>query len=102
MTVLLIHLTVTLAASVEGEAAPLLLLLLGPAGAGGMYWGIYRYYRNTHQSHAFETETIIEAQPVTGFDRVIKRITRTSRSEIQGGNEDSPRKRVTRVAGPRG
>lgn len=99
---LLIHLTHTLATTVEGESAPWLLLLLGPAGAGGVYWGFYRYYRNTHQSHAFETETTVEAQPVTGFDRVIKRITRTSRSEIQGGNEDSPRSRVTRVAGPRG
>ena len=23
------------------------LLLLGPAGATGLYWGLYRYYRNT-------------------------------------------------------
>lgn len=45
------------------------LLLLGPAGAVGLYWMLYRYYRNTDKSHAFERETLVEAQPVTGAER---------------------------------
>ena len=44
----------------------LALLLLGPAGGAGLYWMLYRYYRNTDKSHAFERETEIKAQPVTG------------------------------------
>ena len=47
----------------------LALLLLGPAGGAGLYWMLYRYYRNTDKSHAFERETEIKAQPVTGADR---------------------------------
>ena len=44
----------------------LFLLALGPAGAGALYWAIYRYYRNTDKSHAFERETAVDAKPVTG------------------------------------
>ena len=36
------------------------LLLLGPAGAAVVYWLLYRYYRNTDKSHAFEKETLIQ------------------------------------------
>ena len=46
----------------------LAILLLGPAGATGLYWFLYRYYRNTDKSHAFERETAIDAKPVTGMD----------------------------------
>ena len=45
------------------------LLAAGPAGATALYWALYRYYRNTDKSHAFEHETTIEAKPVTGADR---------------------------------
>ena len=37
------------------------LLAIGPAGATALYWALYRYYRNTDKSHAFERETSIEA-----------------------------------------
>ncbi len=47
------------------------LLALGPAGATGLYWALYRYYRNTDKSHDFERETLVEAQPVTGSDEKI-------------------------------
>ena len=42
----------------------LALLLLGPAGGAGLYWMLYRYYRNTDKSHAFERETEVKAKPV--------------------------------------
>lgn len=32
------------------------LLLLGPAGAAGLYWSLYRHYRNTDKSHASNTK----------------------------------------------
>ena len=37
------------------------LLAIGPAGATALYWALYRYYRNTDKSHAFERETAVEA-----------------------------------------
>ena len=37
------------------------LLALGPAGASALYWALYRYYRNTDKSHAFERETDVVA-----------------------------------------
>ena len=44
------------------------ILLVGPAGATGLYWFLYRYYRNTDKSHDFEHETAVVAKPVTGSD----------------------------------
>ena len=46
-------------------------VLSGPAGATALYWALYRYYRNTDKSHAFERETKVDAKPVTGADRKI-------------------------------
>ena len=48
----------------SGDDAPLWLLAAGPAGAVATYWALYRYYRNTDKSHAYERDTIIAAQPV--------------------------------------
>ncbi|NUO74406.1 hypothetical protein LVB77_19935 [Lysobacter sp. 5GHs7-4] len=73
------------------------LLLLGPAGATGLYWGLYRYYRNTDKSHAFERETVVDAKPVTGSDQKIGQITGTRETEIDGNNVQSYRKRVKRL-----
>jgi hypothetical protein len=75
------------------------LLLLGPAGATGLYWMLYRYYRNTDKSHAFERETQIEAQPVTGAenDRWIDQVTGTEEQQIRGNNAADFRERVERV-----
>ncbi|KRD77200.1 hypothetical protein [Lysobacter sp. Root983] len=78
------------------------LLLLGPAGATGLYWGLYRYYRNTDKSHAFERETIVEAQPVTGSDQKIGEVTGTRETEIDGNNVQAYRKRVKRIEGDTG
>ena len=77
--------------------ASLALLLVGPAGAAGLYWGIYQYYRNTKKSHAFEKETLIEAQPVTGSEQKVDTVRGTKRTKIQGDNVSEHRSRVERL-----
>lgn len=78
------------------------LLLLGPAGATGLYWALYRYYRNTDKSHAFERETAVEAKPVIGSDDKIDEVTGTQETEIDGNNVTAYRKRVQRIEGDTG
>ncbi|WP_256646812.1 hypothetical protein [Thermomonas paludicola] len=73
------------------------LLLLGPAGATGLYWALYRYYRNTDKSHDFEHETAVEAKPVTGSDRKVDEVRGTQETRIDGDNVRAYRKRVTRI-----
>ncbi len=85
-----------LLAAADDDGGSAWLLLLGPAGAGAVYFGMWRYYRNTHTSHAFERETRIEAQPVTGHDGKVKEITGTKRSRIDGDNRTDHRRRVRR------
>lgn len=75
------------------------LLLSGPAGATALYWALYRYYRNTDKSHAFERETKVEAKPVTGRDQKVDEIKGTQRSRIEGDNVSDYRERVERVRG---
>ena len=77
--------------------SPWALLLAGPAGAGAVYWGLYRYYRNTDKSHSFEKETIIHSQPVTGSDQKFDKVRGTERSSIRGNNVSKHRKRVKRL-----
>ena len=84
----------------------LAILLLGPAGATGLYWFLYRYYRNTDKSHAFEHETKVVAKPVTGTDEKVGVVKGTRESGISGDNVREYRERVQRleasdaVAGP--
>lgn len=73
------------------------LLALGPAGAAALYWAIYRYYRNTDKSHAFERETAVEAKPVTGDDRKTGDVKGVRNSRISGDNVKAYRQRVKRV-----
>jgi hypothetical protein len=73
------------------------MLLAGPASAAGLYWGLYRYYRNTDKSHAFERETAIEAKPVTGTDQKVDEVIGTQRTRIPDDNVRAYRKRVTRI-----
>lgn len=77
----------------------LFLLLLGPAGGAALYWAIYRYYRNTDKSHAFERETAVEVKSIEGEedDRRVDVILRTREERIRGGNHKAFRKRVERV-----
>ena len=73
------------------------LLAAGPAGATALYWMLYRYYRNTDKSHAFEHETVVEAQPVTGTDVKVGEIKGTQQRYINGGNASAYRQRVKRL-----
>lgn len=73
------------------------LLLAGPAGATGLYWALYRYYRNTDKSHAFERETAVEAKPVVGSDRKVGEVKGTRATRISGDNLREYRKRVQRI-----
>ena len=77
----------------------LALLMLGPAGATGLYWMLYRYYRNTDKSHAFERETEVKAQPVTGADRdrKVDEVKGTRETRIDGDNLGDYRQRVQRM-----
>lgn len=79
----------------------LAILLLGPAGATGLYWALYRYYRNTDKSHAFERETKVDAKPVTGGedDHKVDEVKGTRETRIRGDNVREYRKRVQRVGG---
>ncbi|MDZ7937792.1 MAG: hypothetical protein U5M53_05720 [Rhodoferax sp.] len=79
------------------EDSGLWLLLAGPAGATGLYWALYRYYRNTDKSHAFERETAVEAKPVTGSDRQVDEVIGTQRTRIPDDNVREYRKRVKRL-----
>ncbi len=75
----------------------LALLLIGPAGATGLYWMLYRYYRNTDKSYNFEHETKVEAKPVAGEDVKVGEVTGTQEPRINGNNVSSYRDRVQRV-----
>ena len=77
----------------------LALLLLGPAGGAGLYWMLYRYYRNTDKSHAFERETKVDAKPVTGSDRKVDEVKGTRETRIRGDNVSAYRDRVERMKG---
>ena len=75
------------------------LLAMGPAGATALYWALYRYYRNTDKSHAFERETAVDAKPVGGIeqDRKVDEVKGTRETRITGDNVGEYRKRVKRV-----
>lgn len=75
----------------------LFLLALGPAGGAGLYWALFRYYRNTDKSHSFESETRVTAQPVTGSDQKVDEIKGTKKTSIDGDNKRNHRHRVQRV-----
>jgi hypothetical protein len=73
------------------------LLALGPAGATSLYWFLYRYYRNTDKSHAFERETAVEAQPVSGPEQKVDEVKGTRQTRIAGDNVHAYRERVQRI-----
>ena len=75
------------------------ILLLGPAGAVGLYWALYRYYRNTDKSHDFEHETAVVSKPVTGSDadEKVDEVKGTRESRIHGDNVGAYRQRVQRI-----
>ena len=72
----------------------LFLLTLGPVSAVGLYWAIYRHYRNTDKSHAFEHETAIEVLTGAEADRKVDEIRGTRAPRIEGDNASNHRQRV--------
>lgn len=81
----------------SSDSGPVWLLILGPAAGGGMYYGLWQYYRNTNKSHSFETETRVTAQPVTGTDQKTGEVKGTRKSSVDGSNVSNHRQRVQRV-----
>ena len=83
------------------DDSELWLLAMGPAGAAVLYWALYRYYRNTDKSHAFERETVVDAKPVTGSerDRKVAEVKGTRETRIDGDNVSAYRTRVERIRG---
>lgn len=79
------------------DGPPVWLLAAGPAGAVATYWALFRYYRNTDKSHAYERDTIIEAKPVQGGREKIDHIAKTRKSGIDGDNSSRHRQRVNRI-----
>lgn len=79
----------------------LFLLALGPASAVGFYWAIYRHYRNTDKSHAFEHETAVEVLTLTGAeaDRKVDEVRGTREARIRGDNVANHRQRVRPMDG---
>jgi hypothetical protein len=79
----------------DGETI-LFLLALGPASAVGFYWLIYRHYRNTDKSHAFEHETAVEVLALSGSegDHKIDEVRGTRAARVEGDNVDNHRQRV--------
>lgn len=72
------------------------LLLVGPAAAIGFYWVVYRYYRNTDKTHAFERETAVEVLSLSGAenDSKVSEVRGTQSTRIRGDNVADHRKRV--------
>ncbi len=92
------HTVMVIVMATSGDSGPLWLLAAGPAGAAATYWTLYRYYRNTDKSHAFERDTLIEAQPVQGGREKIDHIAKTRDSDIDGDNASRHRQRVQRLS----
>ena len=78
----------------DGALAP---RLPGRARATGLYWALYRYYRNTDKSHAYERETTVDAKPVTGSERKVGEVKGTQQQRISGDNVHDYRERVARM-----
>jgi hypothetical protein len=81
----------------SSDGGPAWLLIIGPAGGGGLYYGLWQYYRNTGKSHSFEKETRIAAKPVTGRDAKVDEVKGTKKTSIDGANHSNHRQRVQRV-----
>ena len=86
------------AAILAAGNAQAFLLLLGPAAGGGLYYGLWSFYRNANKSHSFETETRVAAQPITGSEHKVDEVRGTTKTSIDGNNVSNHRQRVQRVS----
>lgn len=95
LTTLLSFSTTLIVAASDGDG-PLWLLALGPAGAAGFYWAVWRAYRNTDKSHSFEHETEVVVSNMTGHDIKVGTNNGTTERWVRGRNDNKPRQRVGR------
>lgn len=86
-----------LASGGSSEGSPAGLLLAGPIAALAVYGLLFRYYRNTDKSHSYETETRIQAAPITGGEQKVNDVRGTRRRSIEGENVRNFRERVRRL-----
>jgi hypothetical protein len=86
------------AAILAAGNAQALLLIAGPAAGGGLYYGLWNFYRNANKSHSFETETRVEAKPITGTEQKVDEVRGTTKTSIDGNNVSNHRQRVQRVS----
>ncbi len=70
------------------------LNLAVPAAGLALYGGLYRHYCNTDKSHAFERETQIHAQPLTGSDVRVDQVQCTVRQRMDGDDVSAYRQRL--------
>lgn len=94
---LVLHLQDVVLAADDSSDGVAWLLALGPAGAVGLYWMLFRFYRNTDKSHAYERDTLIDAKPVTGEEEKVDAIHGTTQSSVRGNNVRRHRDRVQRL-----
>ena len=79
------------------DASGLWLLSLGPAGGTAVYWALYRYYRNTDKSHAFERETRLPSKSITGTQFKSGELKGMEDRRIRNENGKAYRQRVRRI-----
>jgi len=79
------------------DVSGLWLLSLGPAGGTALYWALYRHYRNTDKSHAFERETKLPSKSITGTQRKSGELKGMEESRIRNENGKAYRQRVRRI-----
>lgn len=63
----------------------------------GVYFGIFRYYRNTDKNFKFEQETSIQTKNMMSSDYIVGSRNGTSDKYIDNRNSHDHRKRVMRI-----
>lgn len=81
----------------DGAIGFALPFIAGPAVFGGVYFAIYRYYRNTDKRHEFERNTDVAVGNLKAQDRKRGSNNRQKSRTMQGHNEDDHLKRVRRI-----
>lgn len=87
-----------LASTGDGATTGLLFpFLAGPAVFAAVYFGIYRYYRNTDKRHYFEKETEVAVGNLRTGDRRLGSNNRQKSRTMRGANQDDHLERVQRI-----
>ena len=81
----------------DGAIGFALPFIAGPAVFGGVYFAIYRYYRNTDKRHHFEKETEVAVGNLRTGDRRRGSNNRQRSRSMNGANQDDHLQRVHRI-----